>query len=198
MSEEKIFILFCIIDLIIYAPYIWAILKGAVIPHAISWFIWFSTGALSFSIQIKAGGGLGSYITLQFGFLCLSIFLLSLKSIKKQTIIPKDWVTLGMCGISVIFFIASESLIISFLIIWSISMAGYLPTFFKNYTYPKQDSVLIYLYWVVKFGISYFMLEKVSLETALYPISTVTVSLSLFFMTLIRRRQLSIPIQVRS
>ena len=47
-----------------YAPYFRDLIKGKTKPHIFSWFIWAIVTSIIFALQVSAGAGLGSVVTL--------------------------------------------------------------------------------------------------------------------------------------
>src|SRR3972149_8686682 len=67
-----------------YIPYISDTIKGKTTPHLYSWFIWGFLGAIVYALQVAAGAGVGSWVTLSVAVISFLIFLLGLINGKKD------------------------------------------------------------------------------------------------------------------
>jgi uncharacterized membrane protein YobD (UPF0266 family) len=71
-----------------YTPYFLDLLKGKTKPHIFSWFIWMIVTSIIYALQVSAGAGFGSLVTLAVAIISLFIFILGFqhgnKNIKKS------------------------------------------------------------------------------------------------------------------
>src|SRR3989344_8701914 len=82
MPEFKtvISIIAVLLTFIGYIPYVRDTLSGKTTPHVYTWFIWGLVTAIAYGLQVSAGAGTGSWVTLAVAIVCFIIFIFSLKN----------------------------------------------------------------------------------------------------------------------
>ncbi len=73
-----------LLTFIAYAPYVHDTLQGKTTPHVYTWFIWGLATAIAFGLQVSAGAGVGSLVTLAVVIACFSVFILGMRNGKKD------------------------------------------------------------------------------------------------------------------
>ena len=79
-SKTIIGVIAIVLTFIGYAPYIRDIFLGKTKPHVFSWLIWTIVTTIIYALQISAGAGPGSWVTLAVALTLFLVFLLGLKN----------------------------------------------------------------------------------------------------------------------
>ncbi len=200
MLEKIIFSLTNILCVLVYFSYFYKIWKNKAFPHVISWGIWLSTCVLTFFGQIAENGGLGAYITLQQGFICLVVILLGLKNFHKEHITKKDIATLFLCFLGGLAWVITNDGYYTILINTGICVTAFIPTYAKNYRNPHSSPLYLYLFWCTNNTVALFLLEERNIETVIFPAALLITTTAMVLMILFKRYQLKFtaPKQVYS
>lgn len=85
MQETKylIGIIAVILTFVGYVPYLRDTINGKTKPHVYSWFLWGFVTLIAFALQVSAGAGAGSLVTLAAAIVSLVIFALGMRQGKK-------------------------------------------------------------------------------------------------------------------
>lgn len=186
--KQLLGILATIIAFIGYVPYFKDIFAGRTKPHAFSWFIWGSLTAIAFFGQVFDNGGPGAWVT---GFTAIICFIISFLGLKKgeKNITFIDWMSLIGACIALIFWVITKGPLLSVILITIIDALGFIPTFRKSFTKPREETISTYVLSGLKFIIGILALNNFSIVTALYPFSLVVMNWAFVGMLIIRRKQ---------
>lgn len=190
MPEIKtlISVIAVILTIIGYIPYIRDTLKGKTTPHVYTWFIWGLVTVIAFALQVSAGAGVGSWITLTVAILCFFVFILGMR-IGKKDITTSDTVFFGLAFIALLLWLVAKKPVLSIILVSIIDMLGFIPTIRKSWNKPHSETLFLYGLNAFRHALSLFALQHYSIVTWLYP-ATWTFANALFSgMLIIRRRQ---------
>lgn len=152
-----------------FVPYIALILRGKVKPHVFSWVIWGITTTIVFFAQLEAEGGMGAWPIGLSGF--ITIFIAFLAYIKRgdATITKLDWGCLALALASLPLWYVTNDPLWAVLILTTIDMIGFGPTFRKVYHRPFEDSRIFFIIMILRNACSVVALEAYSVTTVLFP-----------------------------
>lgn len=172
-----------------YVPYIQDVLKGKTKPHVYSWFLWGFVTLIAFALQISAGGGIGSFVTLAAALVSLIIFGLGMREGKKD-ITKTDTLFFILGLVAVVIWLFAKQPIISIILVATIDMLGFIPTFRKSWNKPYSETLFTYLLNTFRHGLSIIALSNYSIVTWLYPVSWVLANGLFSLMLIVRRKKL--------
>ncbi|MBI5531010.1 MAG: hypothetical protein HY918_05965 [Candidatus Doudnabacteria bacterium] len=170
-----------------YAPYIIDIFKGKTKPHVFSWLIWGIITSIIFALQINAGGGIGSYVTLSVSLISFFIFFKALPSGRKQ-ITAIDVIFLFLAIISIPIWLVVKQPVLSIVLLSTIDMLGFAPTVRKSWVDPYSETLSLYTITTFRHALSILGLAHYSIITWLFP-GTWVIANALFAIMLIVRRK---------
>ena len=177
-----------IVGIACFVPYIRDIFRHKTQPHSYSWFIWTILQFTGVIAMFSAGAGAGISSLAIGTTLCGFIFLLSLRygthNIKTFDVIC----LIGALGALAIYFFLHNELL-SVLMVVSVDIIGFLPTFRKAYEEPKTETVSTYVLSAVADALALGALTVFTVTTSVYLISLVVTNGLCAFIILIRRKQ---------
>ena len=124
-------------------PYLVDIVKKRVKPHPYTWFVWTIVSCVVFFGQVVKGAGLGAIPTAVSEIFTLIIFLFSIKyGFKNPPKSDKYFLVLALLGL--IPWIITKDPTLSVIVVVSIDLIAFIPTFRKTYCHPKSEAPLLY------------------------------------------------------
>lgn len=170
-----------------YVPYLRDTIKGKTKPHIYSWFIWGFVTALIFALQVSAGAGAGSWVTLAAASVSFLIFFLGLRS-GKRNITKTDTLFFILAWIGLGLWLIVKQPVLSVTLMVTIEMLGFAPTVRKSWNQPYSETLFTYELNSFRHGLSFLALYQYNLVTWLYPVSW-SLANGLFSLILIIRRK---------
>lgn len=171
-----------------YVPYFKDLLSGKTTPHIFSWFIWAVVTTIIFALQVSAGAGIGSLVTLAVAAIALLIVILGFK--KGNKVIKKiDVVFLVLALFAIPLWLIIDQPVLSIIILSTIDMLGFAPTIRKSWNKPYSETLSLYIIATFRHGLSLFALAHFNIVTILFP-ATWMVANTLFSIMLLARRKL--------
>lgn len=152
-----------------FVPYIALILRGQVKPHVFSWVIWGITTSIVFFAQLEAEGGVGAWPIGLSGFVTSLIAILAYIKRGDATITTLDWTFLALALASLPLWYITNDPLWAVLILTTIDMIGFGPTFRKAYHRPFEDSRVFFIIMILRNVCSVVALETYSVTTVLFP-----------------------------
>jgi hypothetical protein len=171
-----------------YIPYLRDVLKGKTRPHVYSWFLWGFMTLIAFALQVSAKGGAGSFVTLAAALISLVIFALGMRQGKKD-ITKLDTVFFILGLIAVVFWLVAKQPVFSIILVVTVDMLGFAPTFRKSWYKPYSETLFTYLLNTFRHSLSIFALKHYSIVTWLYPVSWAVANGLFSLMLVVRRKQ---------
>ncbi len=185
--KSSIAVIGIILTVVGYIPYLKDTLSGKTLPHVYTWFIWATVTAIAYALQVSAGAGPGSWITLAVVCVSYLIFILGFKSGKKQ-IARIDTVFFVLALIALGLWLIARQPVLSIILVATVDMLGFVPTIRKSWNKPYTETLFSYELNTIRHGLSLFALEQYSIVTWLYPLSW-TIANGIFSIILILRRK---------
>jgi hypothetical protein len=188
-------VLFGILSLVALAaavlPYFIGIARGTIKPHMFSWLLWTLTMGITGIAQWSQGAGPGAWAMLAGAALNLVVVALAIRYGEKH-ITRSDWImlTAGLCAIPLWFF--THDPLWSVILVTSIDIAGYGPTFRKAWSRPQEEGAMLFVLstgWTLA---SLFAMHDRALVNVLAPTAYAAANIALVSYLIIRRRALGI------
>lgn len=176
-----------VLAFVAYIPYLRDTLKGKTTPHIYSWFIWGFLTAIIYALQVNAGAGVGSWVTLSVALISFLIFFLGLRNGKKD-ITKSDTLFFILSLITLFLWLITKQPILSVVLAVSIDMLGFFPTIRKSWKKPYSETLSLYELNSFRHLLSIFALQKYNIVTWLNPVVW-TLANGLFSLILIIRRR---------
>jgi hypothetical protein len=175
------------ITFIAFIPYITSILKNKTQPHAFSWIIWASVTFIIFLAQLADGGGAGAWPIGVSGLITLLVAVLAYFKKSDHMIVKKDWVFVIMAMSAIPFWYVTSNPLWAVLILTTVDLLGFAPTFRKAYSFPAEEQLTFYTLIACRNIIAAVALENYSLTTLLFPVATAIACILLIQMVIYRR-----------
>lgn len=150
-------------------PYIYSILKGTTKPHVFSWVIWGSTTFVVFLAQLQGNGGVGAWPIGVSGVLTIFIAVLAYAKRGDVTITKIDWAFLFAALSSLPLWYATSDPVWAVVILTTVDVFGFGPTFRKAYDQPRSEPVNFYVLFAFRNLFVLMALEYYSVTTVLFP-----------------------------
>jgi len=177
-----------VLSIVAYFPYLKDIFKGKTKPHIYSWFIWGLLTSIIFGLQISAGAGAGSWVTLTVAILSFVVFFLGLRQGNKD-ITKTDKVFLFLAIIALLLWLVAKKPTLSVILAVSIDIFGFAPTIRKSWHSPFSETLLTYQLNAFRHGLSLLALQQYNLITWLNPVVWTLANGLFSLMLVLRRRQ---------
>ncbi len=175
------------ITFIAFIPYIRSILQGKTKPHYFSWIIWASVTFIVFLAQLSDKGGAGAWPIGVSGIITLYVAILAYSKKSNIVITKKDWLFLIVALTSLPFWYFTSNPLWAVIILTTVDLIGFAPTFRKAYHYPYEEQLTFFILMAIRNLIAIIALEHYSLTTILFPAATALACLLLIQMVIIRR-----------
>lgn len=188
--KDIIGVLAVILTFVGYTPYILDTVKGKTKPHVYSWFIWAFVTFVVFALQLLGHAGIGAFVTLATGLLCLTIFILGMKDGQKD-ITKFDTATFIISLIAIGIWIFAKQPVVSVFLITTINTLANLPTIRKSWNKPHSETLFTWELGAVRNFLGIIALANYSVLTWLYPVSSLVVNVVVSSLLIVRRKQLA-------
>jgi uncharacterized protein with PQ loop repeat len=187
--KQVIGIIAVILTFVGYIPYIRDTLRGKTRPHVYTWFIWGLITLLAFGLQIKAGAGVGSLVTLAAGLVCAFIAVLGYFASKKDKSVDRiDTACFILALAALVIWLFADQPITAVIILSSADMLGFIPTIRKSWDKPYQETLFSYEMNTFRFALAIYALQSYNIVALLYPLTWILAN-GLFSIYLIARRR---------
>ncbi|SBS39855.1 hypothetical protein MSP8887_04038 [Marinomonas spartinae] len=174
-----------------FVPYIMLILRGQVKPHVFSWVIWGITTTTVFFAQLEAEGGMGAWPIGLSGVVTILIAILAYTKRGDATISKLDWGFLIVALASLPLWYITNDPLWTVVILTTIDMIGFGPTFRKAYYRPFEESRIFFIIMILRNVCSVVALQAYSITTVLFPFCLAVGFLILLIILQLRRSALS-------
>ena len=166
--------------------YLTSIFKGRTKLHVFSWLTWGIIAAIAFLAQVSDNAGPGSWTM---GFITFTCFMYSILALFKgeKNIKKSDWLCFITALITIPLWYFTKTPFWSVILISIINALGYIPTFRKSFSNPYEEAILPWSLSISGVIISMIALDKLSVITLLYPLTSVIISVGLVSMMVWRR-----------
>ncbi len=192
-SNIKLFFsaLAILLTFIAFIPYIRSILSGVTKPHVFSWVIWSITTVIVFFAQLDAKGGIGAWPMGVSGAITTLIALLAYLKQADISITRVDWLFFIVALSSLPFWYFSTDPLWAVVILTTVDLIGFGPTFRKAYDFPHEENLPFFMLFMARNGFALLALERYSVTTVLFPLSVSIACLMLLLTVSYRRRAIT-------
>ncbi len=168
--------------------YIRSIAQGTIKPHVFSWVVWGSTTFVVFLAQLAGGGGVGAWPIGVSGIITIFVAILAYAKRADITITKTDWLFFTTAMSALPFWYLTNDPLWAVIILTTVDVLGFGPTFSKAYKHPHQESLSFFALFTARNLIVILALENHSLTTMLFPAAIAAVCALLIIMVIYRRR----------
>ncbi|MGE4170203.1 MAG: hypothetical protein AB7F28_05735 [Candidatus Margulisiibacteriota bacterium] len=171
-----------------FLPYILSILKGETKPRVVSWIIWSISTLMVFAGQWADGGGVGAWPTGLSGLITLGIVGLAYakQGSLETTRLDKACFAIAILGVLAWFW--TRTPLWTVLLMTSIDLVGFIPTFRHAYHHPHDENITFYMLMFMRNLLGIPALEHYSLTTLVFPIAMNIAMAILVPMVMIKRK----------
>lgn len=188
MYKELLCAIAIAITFIAFIPYIKSIRRGKTKPHVFSWVIWGSTTFMVFLAQLADGGKAGAWPIGVSGIISLYVAYLAYTVKSDSSITRLDWIFLILAISSLPLWYITANPLWAVVILTTIDLLGFGPTFRKAYYRPHEEHLTFYALFVIRNLIAILALSHYSLTTVLFPAAIALASLLFIAMVTLRRK----------
>jgi len=177
---------------IAYIPYLRDLIKHRTQPHIFTWLVWATVAIISFSLQMQAAAGMGAYVTLAAGIICLAVFMIGLiQKTAKRNIKKIDIVFLIAAFLALIMWLFAKQPVVSVLILCLVDSLGFIPTVRKSWNKPYTETLSTFAINMIRFILSVIALSDYNFVSTFYPAYWILANFLFCSMLIIRRKQVS-------
>ncbi len=191
MYKELLGVIAIGLTLIAFLPYIRSIFRGETKPHVFSWVIWGVTTFIVFLAQLADSGGAGAWPIGVSGVITLYVAYLAYRKKSDNTITRMDYIFLSLAMLSLPLWFLTSDPVWAVVILTTVDVLGFGPTFRKAYFFPHAELLMFYLIFVVRNMIALMALQHYSVTTVLFPLVTALTCMLFILMVVIRRRMVA-------
>lgn len=174
-------------------PYLYGTIRGTIIPHPFSRFVWMILSGIVAAAQIDKGAGAGAWVAIEDSAMCALIAFASLRYGFKD-ITRSDWFAFLGALMAIPLWVLTQDPTFSVVLVSCIDTLAFYPTFRKAYYKPYEDSILLYAAACFAWAASIEALQSYSIATVLFPVVGATSTACFVTMTLWRRRVVKQPL----
>jgi len=174
-----------------YTPYLRDTIIGKTKPHIFSWFLWSLLSFIAFGLQLTKGAGAGSYANLALGFIAFVLFIFSFKNGTKN-IKSTDIVSLILAMIAIILWLVINQPIWSIILIVTIDIFSFAPTFVKSWNKPQEETLITWFLNIIRQIFILLSINEINFVTITVPIYALVANIAFFVLLVSRRRVISI------
>lgn len=173
-----------------YFPYVRDIIRGKTRPHPYTWLISGSITFIAFGLQVDDAAGWGMVPTFLAASAGILVFILSV-CYKRAAITSVDTVFFLLALIATGLWLYAHEPILAAILISTIDILAFVPTFRKSWRQPQQETVATYYLNAGRFMLATLAIQHYNLATTLYPASAIFVDGSFALFLILRRRTLA-------
>ena len=164
-----------LVALLNYLPYVVGVIKRTLHPHAFSWIIFTIITATISAAQFSAGAGAGAWAT---GATAITTAVIAGFALRNggYRITRFDTVSLVAALIAIPVWILTDNPLLAVIILTSIEVLGFLPTYRKAWLHPGDESQLAFILTIIKYVLALGAMEVYSLTTTLFPVALIVLS----------------------
>lgn len=172
-----------------YVPYYRGIFRGTTKPHPFTWVGFGLLNAITFVAQVATGGGPGAWVTALTTVATFGIAILAFRQGEKN-ITVFDWICFIGALLGIALWKMTSDPFLAVVVVTIADLLAFAPTFRKAFLRPFEETTALYLMSVIKYSISIFALTTLSLTTAFFPIAITLANAAIVILLVVRQRQL--------
>lgn len=179
------------LTLFAFLPYIRSIQSRETRPHVFSWIIWSSVTFVVFLAQLADGGGAGAWPIGVSGLVTIYVAFLAYRKTPDIVITRSDWLFFLAAMTALPFWYLTSDPLWAVIILTTVDLAGFGPTFCKAYALPFEEKLLFFTLVALRNALALAALYHYSLTTVLFPAATGLACVLFIAMVSVRRKALS-------
>jgi len=187
--KEAFSVLAIFLTFIAFYPYIRLIVKNEIQPHVFSWLIWGTTTLIIFFAQIQGGAGIGAWPIGISALITMTVAYLAYRKKHENSITKLDWIFFISSLASLPFWFLTSDPLWAVVILTTVDVLGFGPTFRKAYNNPFKENTLFFFLFTCRNLSVIVAVEHYSITTVLFPAVIAFVCIVLIAMILYRRKQ---------
>jgi hypothetical protein len=192
MSDKEILSAVAIaLTFVLFVPYVRAIRRGTIMPHAFSWIIWGSVTFMVFLAQLAGQGGVGAWPIGVSGIITFYIALLAYLKRGDTHVTRSDWAFFAAALAALPIWFVTANPLWAVVMLTTVDLVGFGPTVRLSYHHPHRESALFFGLAAVRNLLVILALEHYSVTTTLFPAAVGAACLLLCAMLLWRRRMVA-------
>ena len=172
ISKEFLSAVAIALTFVAFFPYIRSIIQGKTKPHVFSWVIWSSATFVVFLAQLADKGGVGAWPIGMSGIITMYVAFLAYIKKSDITITRTDYLFFFVAMTSLPFWYLTSDPLWAVLILTTVDLIGFGPTFRKAYAHPFEEKLTFFVIITVRNIVSITALENYSLTTVVFPLAT--------------------------
>lgn len=154
-----------------YLPYLHAIARRRIRPHAFSWVIWSATTGVVFAAQVQAGAGIGAWPTGLSALLTMAVAVLALAGRGERGVTRTDAGFLVSAGAALLLWYWTADPLAAVVILTAVDALGFGPTLRKSWHRPYEEHLGFFGLVAASNVLVLLALERFTLTTALFPVA---------------------------
>ncbi len=174
--KEILAILAAIFAILGNMSYFKDVLKGHILPHPYTWFIWSIVSFTTFFGGVAKGAGIGALPTGVAEVFTILIFLYSLRYVHKgiaDHIQPIDHYFLGICLLGLLPWFITKDPTLSVITVVAIDIIAFMPTLRKTWKSPHSERPTLFLMNLARHVLTLFALQTYNIATTLHSIAMI-------------------------
>lgn len=171
-------------------PYLIALFKKEIRPHAFSWLLWCMINMVVLAAQWTEGAGSGMWPTVGSALVTGSIGLYALKWGERRYT-RSDWIFMFMALMAIPLWALTRDPLLSVVLVCIIDILAFMPTITKSWRKPHEENALSFVIGAAGFLSSLLAIEQYQFVNYAYPTLVMTANLLFVSMLILRRRQLA-------
>lgn len=151
-------------------------IRGVIVPHPYTWFIWSIVSLVTFFGQVQMGAGIGALPTGVAEAFTVLIFLFSLKYVFRGSagpIRPIDHLFLVAALLGLIPWLLTDDPTLSVITVVTIDVIAFIPTLRKAWQEPRTERPTLFALNVARHILTLFALEAHNVATVLHSIAMI-------------------------
>ena len=188
-SNEVLGALSIAIACIGYISYFRSIAQGITKPHPYSRLVWAILCFTTAAIQYNEGAGPGMWATLVTGIACSILAVIGF-TISHKYVTKKDFMSLVLAFVSIVFWLFIDSPLMAMLLIVAIDVFAFYPMFRKAWNHPHTEHLGLAYASTLKLCLSFMALNIVNIITALPIVTFIFLNIAFILLSYYRRNKL--------
>lgn len=167
--------------------YVFTIFKGKTKPHLYTWLAWGIITLIIAIIQTLEGETYGAWLAYTVAAVSLARAALAIPYGEKN-ITKSDRFSLLVCFVSTVFWLVFKQPVVSVLLLTTIDLVAYYPTFRKSWYKPYEEPVISHFVFGLTYTLGIIAIDDYSFTTATYHIAVAAFSYMFVVYALMRRK----------
>ncbi len=191
-----LWVMWTILALVAYIPYIQDTIRGSTKPHIYSRVIWTILWAVTTILQWQDGAGAGAWVTWWVTVTCVIVVILALRQWGERDITRGDTIALILSLLSIVVWLWLKNPLWAMIIVLVAEALSFYPTLRKSYMKPFEETLSWYAMAAVRSVFAIWALSQFTRITVMYPAFLILVCGGTVVYIMVRRMQVGRSIEV--